>query len=285
MSEFKIELSRTRTVIGDLKQLETAMGQYQTDLTQCIPKIHLSINSIAVNAALRTLSNEIGVEKTQLAELSSALEKIVMLYERADNQILSQDNDTDTQKSGTAAEVDKDGAIEKALQTLEDIIGHDAVSFIACLIEALKNVEGLGDGVDIAAGILDAINYMIDDLQDGATINGLYADIIVAAAATLLAMGAGKAVEAAVTTAITSACAGATGGVGAAIAPLAAVIGKLVGTGAGIVTGHVVDAFNEADWDREGESNRDEVRNAIEFILDWRNPAGNDETYYLPDGI
>ena len=113
---------------------------------------------------------------------------------------------------------------------------------------------------------------MIDDLQDGATINGLYADIIVAAAATLLAMGAGKAVEAAVTTAITSACAGATGGVGAAIAPLAAVIGKLVGTGAGIVTGHVVDAFNEADWD-------------LEFILDWRNPAGNDETYYLPDGI
>ena len=285
MSEFKIELSRTKTVIGDLKQLETAMGQYQTDLTQCIPKIHLSINSIAVNAALKSLSKEIGVEKTQLAELSSALENVVLLYERADNQILSQDNDADTQKSGTAAEEDKDGAIEKALEKLEDIIGLEAMSFITCFMEALKNVDGLGDEVDIAAGILDAINYMIDDLQDGATINGLYADIITAAVATLLAMGAGKAIQAFVTTVITSACAGATGGVGAAIAPLAVVIGKVAGTAVGVWTGKKVNNFNEADWDRDGEKNRDEVRNAIEFILDWRNPAGNDETFYLPDGI
>ena len=285
MSEFKIELSRTKYVIHDLKRLETSMLRYQTNLNRCTSRIYCSVHSHEINVALRALSNEMSVEKRQLEELSSALEQVVLLYDSTDKKIVNQGKDAVGQNLGTKSDAEKKGAIENALEILEEIIGHDAVAFITCFVEALSKIEGLGDGVDIAAGILQALNYLIDDLQDGATINSLYANLIVSATATLLAMGAGKAVEAAVTGAITSACAGATGGVGAAIAPFAAVIGKVVGTGASIVTGHVVDGFNEADWDRDGESNRDEIKNAVEFILDWRYPQGNDHTFYLPEGI
>lgn len=285
MSEINIKLSSLKTVANDLEQLQKALSQPQNEVRQCALKDYISVSSLNINAVLKALSEDISIEKEQMAKLSSALKEVVRLYENTEKQILDQGGKGKAGESGPATEAEKKGAIENALEILEEIIGHDAVSFISAFVEELAKLDGLGTGLDITAGILDALNYMIDDLQDGATLNSLYANLIVSAASTLLAMGAGIAVEAAVTSAITAACAGATGGVGAAIAPFAAIIGKAAGAGASIVTGHAVDAFNEADWDRDGESNRDEVKNAVETILDWRYPLGDNHTFYLPEGI
>ncbi len=287
MSEINIKLSSLKTVANDLEQLQKALSQPQNEVRQCALKDYISVSSLNINAVLKGLSEDISIEKEQMAKLSSALKEVVRLYENTEKQILDQGGKgkVTATESGSATEAEKKGAIENTLEILEEILGHDAVSFISAFVEELAKLNGLGTGLDITAGILDALNYMIDDLQDGATLNSLYANLIVSAASTLLAMGAGIAVEAAVTSAITAACAGATGGVGAAIAPFAAIIGKAAGAGASIVTGHAVDAFNEADWDRDGESNRDEVKNVVETILDWRYPLGDNHTFYLPEGI
>ena len=301
MGEFKINLSRTKVAVSDLEQMESLFGQYVESLNDCASRVNLAMHYHGINAALRTVSKNIVIEKTQLAALKSALEQVAQLYSTTDNNILGTGKDSVAPPSGsgtvpgtgpsagngsgTGSEEEKKGAIENTLEILEEIVGHDAMSFITLFVEALSKIEGLGTGVDIAAGILSTLNYLIDDLQDGATINSLYANMIVCATATLLSMGAGIAVEAAITGAITAACAGATGGVGAAIAPFANVIGKVVGAGASILTGHAVDSFNEADWDHDGESNREEVKGAVEAILDWRYPYGDDHTFYLPEGV
>lgn len=285
MSEFKVNNADLKRLAGDLEQISKSLDKVQDDVANSTIKISLSLSYIDVNDAIKTISGEINVERKNLAAFSSTLEKVAQLYASTEKDILNQDGKEIGHKPDNGEKGENKGDIEKLLETLEEIIGHDAMSFITLFIEGLSKVEGIGMGFDITAGILDALNYMIDDLQDGATINSLYANMIVSATGALLAMGAGVVVEEAITGAITAACAGATGGVGAAVAPFAAVIGKICGTGASIVAGHTIDAFNEADWDRDGESNREEISHAVEKILDWRNPYGNDHTFYLPEGI
>ena len=285
MSKFYIEPVPTKNAVTKMQRIEIVLGQYQEDVNRCASHIYLYINTYEINAALKSVSKEIDLEKAQLRKLASSLETIVQLYESAEKQAAGQDSGTKTTEAKPNNETETEGAIEKTLEVLEDIVGHDLIAFISPFVELIPKMGKFGLGADIAAGILDALNYMIDDLKDGATLNGLVADFLMAAMATATTVAAGEGAAFLITTVITDACAAATGGIGAAIAPFAAIIGKVGGAGVSVITGHVIDWFNDADWDRDGESNRDEIRDGLEFILDWKYPHGNDHTFYLPKGF
>lgn len=285
MSEFKVNNADLKRLAGDLEQISKSLDKVQDDVANSTIKISLSLSYIDVNDAIKTISGEIDVERKNLAAFSSTLEKVAQLYASTEKDILNQDGKEIGHKPDIGEKGENKGDLERLLETLEEIIGHDAMSFIMAFLEALSKIEGLGTGFDIIAGSIDIVNCMIDDLKDGATINSLYATMLVSATGTVLAMGAGFIVEQAITGAITAACASATGGVGAAIAPLANVIGKVCGAGASVVAGHTIDAFNEADWDRDGESNREEITHAVEKIYDWVNPIGHKITFHWPEGL
>ena len=305
MDNFKINLSRTRIAANDLTQMKALFEQYEETLNDCASRISLSLHYEGINSSLRTVSGKIAANKEQLAELSSVLENIAQLYESTENKILGQGRTTETPDPNitpetayqaapesspeTEAEEEMVGSIERALELLESVIGDAGMSFVFYFLESVYDCLAgakLCDKMTILSGILEILNYMVDDLQNGATINSLLANMIISAADTMIVLGVGAAAAAAVTGLITFIAGAGTGGPGAAaFLPYAPVVGKFAGSFAGSITDQKLDHYNAADNDGDGLSNREEIKRELEFCLDQINPAGNDQTYYLPEAI
>ena len=104
MSKFYIEAVPTKNAGTKMQRIEIVLGQYQEDVNRCASHIYLYINTYEINAALKSVSKEIALEKAQLRKLASSLETIVQLYESAEKQAAGQDSGTrrDRKNSGSA---------------------------------------------------------------------------------------------------------------------------------------------------------------------------------------